>query len=982
MSKPRAEDGVDLHWVDGVAPTMAPLDSAFGVPWAQGEVDRTTPFQVTSASGKPMPIQSWPLAYWPDGSLKWTGHALAANGTIGHDFHVAPGTPVEPDNPVSVEESSSSITVSTGSFSARFNRSGSALVDSLSLSGKTLASGGTLVVQLQDGPDEFELEGSRPTVVGLTGVIDTVTVEQSGPVRAVVKVTGKYSGGGHADFLPFIVRFYIAAGASGLRMVHFFVYDGDQTKDFIRGIGLRFSTPLTDELYNRHVRFASAEGGIWGEPVRVVSGLRRDATAPVLSAQFEGKATPAISTWPTNVSSGVNQLPIWSDFTLDQLSPTRFTISKRSNAGRNAAFLNNAGFGTKAAGLGYIGGATGGGIAFALKDFWQGAPRGFDIRDAGSDTATTTLWAYSPRAPAMDLRHYDTVPHGLDLTYEDVGDPDPNPIGIGRSYEASLHLFRETPDRAILAQLAAYHANPPQIVARPTFYASHKLFGGRWNVPNAMGATLNAIEKRKNDLLDFYVKDIDQRQFYGFWDYGDVMHTYDQTRHTWRYDVGGYAWDNGELGTDLWLWMSFLRTGRADIFRIAYAMTRHISEVDTHHIGPFAGLGSRHNVSHWGDGAKEARVSGSTLRRPFYYLTTDELMGDLMDYSLQADQTIMTWEPLRKALPPPPPGVPGRLRIGPDWTALAGNWFTKWERTNDTKWRDRIKVGMHDIGGFEFGLFTGNGAAVGWDADTGHMIDIGEGGSGSYHLTMLFGGGEFLMEVTELITDEPEFDAAWLDFCRLYNASNQEKVARYGKSFSSGGFNQLYAKLQAYAGERLNNTSLKQAAWGFIINNNVGVWAAPVEVGGPNVINPISEIPNLNTNDAASLSLSEYAVMAIAPELAPNLNQNEPDDRNKSKNGRQPWTQPHAPDARVPASPHPDDASATAIDYHHRKALSGSGESTADDEDEKTTMGDVDEKKQDNDLETRIRDSNRNDPRGSTGKKGRDLLRRLMCMGG
>lgn len=68
--------------------------------------------------------------------------------------------------------------------------------------------------------------------------------------------------------------------------------------------------------------------------------------------------------------------------------------------------------------------------------------------------------------------------------------------------------------------------------------------------------------------------------------------------------------------------MSFLRTGRADVFRIAHAMTRHLSEVDFHHIGPFAGLGSRHNVSHWGDGAKEARVSGSTLKRPFYYLTS------------------------------------------------------------------------------------------------------------------------------------------------------------------------------------------------------------------------------------------------------------------------------------------------------------------------------------------------------------------------
>lgn len=117
------------------------------------------------------------------------------------------------------------------------------------------------------------------------------------------------------------------------------------------------------------------------------------------------------------------------------------------------------------------------------------------------------------------------------------------------------------------------------------------------------------------------------------------MHTYDQTRHTWRYDVGGYAWDNGELcmilfrsiwhcinaqylASDLWLWMSFLRTGRADVFKVAHAMTRHLSEVDFHHTGPFAGLGSRHNVIHWGDGAKEARVSGSSLKRPFYYLTS------------------------------------------------------------------------------------------------------------------------------------------------------------------------------------------------------------------------------------------------------------------------------------------------------------------------------------------------------------------------
>ena len=86
--------------------------------------------------------------------------------------------------------------------------------------------------------------------------------------------------------------------------------------------------------------------------------------------------------------------------------------------------------------------------------------------------------------------------------------------------------------------------------------------------------------------FDFYHKEVEQRHWYGFWNFGDVMHQHDGARHKWRYDIGGFAWDNTELGTDMWLWYSFLRTGRADIFRMAEAMTRHTSEVDTYHLGP------------------------------------------------------------------------------------------------------------------------------------------------------------------------------------------------------------------------------------------------------------------------------------------------------------------------------------------------------------------------------------------------------------
>ncbi len=126
------------------------------------------------------------------------------------------------------------------------------------------------------------------------------------------------------------------------------------------------------------------------------------------------------------------------------------------------------------------------------------------------------------------------------------------------------------------------------------------------------------------------------------------MHTYDRDRHTWRYDVGGYAWDNSELSPDLWLWYQYLRTGRADVFRFAEAMTRHTGEVDVYHLGRWKGLGSRHNVQHWGCSCKQLRITSAIYRRFYYYLTADERTGDLLDELATAEETFLTVDPLRK----------------------------------------------------------------------------------------------------------------------------------------------------------------------------------------------------------------------------------------------------------------------------------------------------------------------------------------------
>jgi len=150
------------------------------------------------------------------------------------------------------------------------------------------------------------------------------------------------------------------------------------------------------------------------------------------------------------------------------------------------------------------------------------------------------------------------------------------------------------------------------------------------------------------------------------------MHTYDEWRHVWRYDVGGYAWDNSELSTDLLLWYFFLRTGRADVFRLAEAMTRHIGEVDVHHLGRFAPLGSRHNVQHWGDSAKQLRISSAANRWFLYYLTADERIGDLLAEQVEALRTLREVVPGRKVgqVADPRPGH-ASISFGTDWGAIA-----------------------------------------------------------------------------------------------------------------------------------------------------------------------------------------------------------------------------------------------------------------------------------------------------------------------
>ena len=50
---------------------------------------------------------------------------------------------------------------------------------------------------------------------------------------------------GPREWLPFTVRLYFYAGADSIRMVHTIIFDGDDQKDFIRGLGVVFDVAIS-----------------------------------------------------------------------------------------------------------------------------------------------------------------------------------------------------------------------------------------------------------------------------------------------------------------------------------------------------------------------------------------------------------------------------------------------------------------------------------------------------------------------------------------------------------------------------------------------------------------------------------------------------------------------------------------------------------------------------------------------------------------
>lgn len=842
---------IALKWLE--QSPKDPTGITWGVPWSLGELDRSEAIMLENDQGQALPLQSWPLAYWPDGSVKWSGHGAVIGPDCTSGLYIRKGKAELLEPELIIHETETAITVDTGKISVQINKQGSKVIKEIHMEDHIICSGSQLICITEESEGPLGQRISKEKL--FESHITKAVIEQKGDLRSVIRVDGIHKTQNHqSQWLPFSLRFYFYAGTDTIRMTHSFIYDTAEELQYIKGLGIVFTVPMSGPSYNRQVRIGG-DTGLFSEAGQSIS-RRHEAYNDLYQRQVRGEMLEPYMDKVGQKTDMVHDMAVWNNFKLVQDSSEHYVI--RKNVKEGCAYID-ADHGKRSGGLIY-GGSEQGGLAVGLKDFWQKYPSTLEVCDLCSDEAQIKVWFWSPEAEVMDLRHYDTETH-VYASYEGSEELDSTPYGIGNRNELTIGCFGTPPEHANLDALMMTTQKPSLLICEPEHYYDTKVFEP-WSLRDTSTKNKAYIEEQLDAALDFYIKEVEQRKWYGFWNYGDFMHTYDAYRHVWKYDVGGYAWQNTELAPNMWLWLSFLRTGRSDVFRLAEAMTMHTSEVDVYHIGPYQGLGSRHNVSHWGCGAKEARIGMAGLHRYYYYLTGDERLGDVFNEVKDSDFSTLNKDPMREYYPKDQ--YPTHARSGPDWAAFSSNWFTRWERYEDTDYRDKLMVGIQSLMGMPNRMLSGS--CFGYDPKDGKLYYMGEDTYG-FHLAICMGEPQVWMEMVSCLPND-DLKNMLIEFGDFYYLSREEKVSRTSETISDDWDWPMFATgIAAYAAKNNQDKQLADKVWHLLLedlkNRHMNLPIKTVDVNIPGYIKPIKEIPSITTNVTSQWCLNAIVCLEL-----------------------------------------------------------------------------------------------------------------------
>ncbi len=553
-----------------------------GVPIAPGKVTSADTLCISDESDQLLEGDVQATARWADGSIKWalvTLPAFSANALSSCVVHLCESTADEgmSSSQVIALVTDEAIKVDTGRLRFRVCRQGPWIQSIECLVGGVWQERVTCVdhvLRLWRDKNEHVFNAASST--------REIAVESAGRARVVVAVRGEHRSDNGETFGPYVLRVECLAGSPQLRFTHSLIFDGDPENEQLQA----------SEIFV-HSSLGKAEQFAFGGDAGAENWLDRQRATYSADFRYAEMFQDSVSHW---------RLERW--------------VHEQNRA----VFCDE---GIRADGWVFLRG-TEGVVTAAIRECWQNHPTSLYV---DADSGVLRLGLYARRAEPLNLRRYSDQVYSY--TYEcpsfkqyepTLRDPAYSAHGIRKTHSFALMFDEANPSRAAL-----FYNNPLRL-RWPAEYTQ------QCAVVEPAGLELS---KAATDSTDKYLAFLKDEMLCsggtGYIDYFDLPHGFNLRTHRWHHDWGGWGYLNNEGLPVLGFWQAWLLTGHATALQMCLAMARHNTDIDSFHIGRFAGLGGRHNITHWADQDREPRISQPIGKRFAYYITGDRSYLDLID---------------------------------------------------------------------------------------------------------------------------------------------------------------------------------------------------------------------------------------------------------------------------------------------------------------------------------------------------------------
>ena len=661
-----AEVRVRITGAEGVKYGRTPV--SFGVPFADGILERGTPIRLRDAAGSVLPVQTKCLATWRQDRrfVKWL---LVDTSSSAHDLTIEwPGDqePLPEAERIRVGRQDGEIHVDTGPLRLR--------LPSTETSAQASGSTGFLGSCQVRGPEGWRelLAGDRHPQLYMVdrhgtrydscgpGSAPAVEVEEEGPLRCCVRIAGHLTSAHGVRFCPYLLRLHCFAGSAELRIHHTFVFDQEPAAAQLAAIGM-------------HLPFSLGHG--------LRGALGADSTAP-------GEPRPD----HVVEAGGALQLLQADDRHYRVLSGERTVATARRGSGWVS-----------------LGGSAGSALV-AVRDLWQEYPKGLAVATGGGAGIDVGIWprqhaqslafttpyrvpalrfdgyrqpgdvprplrdeaevarllAANPTAPlnlksfnvrsVEDARWVEEVIERLApdrvRTYNDTGTED----GTGAAKTTGIHLKLDPGviDDAAAARFAAAVNEPLTAMVEPRHLAASGVIG---HFHHAGDPRFAAADRDLDDYFPLITSDpVEPSRLYGMMRYGNAVCVH-SSAVGWVYlryrdrapqkalrSVGPYH--NEANDQIMAVWCHALRSGGREHLLLAQRYSRAVADTGFVHADPRrperVGLMHYHNGHVWSGGMSPSHSLVSGLLTDYYLTGNRRLLEVAREV---ADRIVRTQEP-------------------------------------------------------------------------------------------------------------------------------------------------------------------------------------------------------------------------------------------------------------------------------------------------------------------------------------------------